>query len=170
MATPPLHGGSSSEMHLPAGARESFEVLSGLSEPLAPHTADSRRVTDLLDANLDHKRHFREPRDYTIIKSLGTGSFGTVYVADWQSPLPSGAMVPAMQHSLTRPAYAGKRLVAIKRMKKPFAAWEDCIKLNELRVRAAADAVSFVDPPSRTYHPPLRCIPPAPDPRVAHCV
>ncbi|WFC96127.1 centractin- actin- protein of the dynactin complex [Malassezia brasiliensis] len=121
------------EMHLPAGARESFEVLSGLSEPLAPHTADSRRVTDLLDANLDHKRHFREPRDYTIIKSLGTGSFGTVYVADWQSPLPSGAMVPAMQHSLTRPAYAGKRLVAIKRMKKPFAAWEDCIKLNELR-------------------------------------
>lgn len=73
-------------------------------------------------------------RQYTLIRCLGSGSFGTVHVADWHSSLPSGALVPAMQHRHTRPMYAGKRLVAIKRMKVPFASWEDCVKVNELRV------------------------------------
>lgn len=72
-------------------------------------------------------------RSYTVIKELGSGFFGTVCVADWHSPLPSGALVPAMQHSSTRPEYIGKRLVAIKRMKRAFSSWDDCLQLNEVR-------------------------------------
>ncbi|CAO1627791.1 unnamed protein product [Parajaminaea phylloscopi] len=78
------------------------------------------------------------PRDFTVIKSVGDGSFGTVCLADWKSPLPSGTMLSPMQHPTTRPEYVGKRLVAIKRMKKPFKAWGDCLKLKELKVRTRA--------------------------------
>lgn len=74
------------------------------------------------------------PRDFTVIKAVGDGSFGTVCLADWRSPLPSGTMLSPMQHPTTRPEYVGKRLVAIKRMKKPFKCWEDCMKLKELKV------------------------------------
>lgn len=74
------------------------------------------------------------PRDFTVIKDVGDGSFGTVCLADWRSPLPSGTLLSPMQHPTTRPEYLGKRLVAIKKMKKPFPSWEDCLKLKELKV------------------------------------
>nr|UOP57118.1 putative cdk-related kinase 1 [Thecaphora frezii] len=73
------------------------------------------------------------PRDFTVVKELGDGSFGTVCLADWKSPLPSGTMLSPMQHPTTRPEYIGKRLVAIKRMKKPFVNWQECMKLKELK-------------------------------------
>ncbi|SPO38490.1 related to cdk-related kinase 1 [Pseudozyma flocculosa] len=73
------------------------------------------------------------PRDFTVVKELGDGSFGTVCLADWKSPLPSGTMLSPMQHPTTRPEYIGKRLVAIKRMKKPFTNWQECMKLKELK-------------------------------------
>jgi hypothetical protein len=76
------------------------------------------------------------PRDFTVIKDVGDGSFGTVCLADWKSPLPSGTLLSPMQHPTTRPEYLGKRLVAIKKMKKPFPNWEECIKLKELKVRS----------------------------------
>lgn len=79
------------------------------------------------------------PRDFTIIKAAGDGSFGTVSLADWKSPLPSGTMLSPMQHPTTRPEYVGKRLVAIKRMKKPFKSWNDCLKLKELKVSRVGD-------------------------------
>jgi len=72
------------------------------------------------------------PRDFTVIKDVGDGSFGTVCLADWKSPLPSGTMLSPMQHPTTRPEYIGKRLVAIKKMKKPFPNWQECLKLKEL--------------------------------------
>lgn len=74
------------------------------------------------------------PRDFTVIKDVGDGSFGTVCLADWRSPLPSGTLLSPMQHPTTRPEYLGKRLVAIKKMKKPFPSWEECMKLKELKV------------------------------------
>lgn len=77
------------------------------------------------------------PRDFTVIRDVGDGSFGTVCLADWKSPLPSGTMLSPMQHPTTRPEYVGKRLVAIKKMKKPFASWDECMKLKELKVREA---------------------------------
>lgn len=73
------------------------------------------------------------PRDFTVIRDVGDGSFGTVCLADWKSPLPSGTMLSPMQHPTTRPEYVGKRLVAIKKMKKPFPNWDECMKLKELK-------------------------------------
>jgi hypothetical protein len=74
------------------------------------------------------------PRSYTILKEVGDGSFGTVSLADWHSPLnlPKGTLPPGPS---SRAEYRGKQLVAIKRMKKPFqGGWEECIKLKELKV------------------------------------
>ncbi|PWN44898.1 kinase-like protein [Ceraceosorus guamensis] len=72
-------------------------------------------------------------RDFTVIRDVGDGSFGTVCLADWHSPLPSGTLLSPMQHPTTRPEYVGKRLVAIKKMKKQFKSWEECMTLKELK-------------------------------------
>lgn len=75
------------------------------------------------------------PRAYTILKEVGDGSFGTVWLADWHSPLqlPPGTLPPGPS---SRPEYKGKKLVAIKRMKKAFeGGWDECTKLKELKVR-----------------------------------
>ena len=82
------------------------------------------------------------PRDFTVIKDVGDGSFGTVCLADWKSPLPSGTLLSPMQHPTTRPEYLGKRLVAIKKMKKAFPSWEECLKLKELKVRGLSCVLS----------------------------
>lgn len=74
------------------------------------------------------------PRSYTILKEVGDGSFGTVWLADWHSPLdlPPGTLPPGPSN---RPEYKGKKLVAIKRMKKAFlGGWSECLKLKELYV------------------------------------
>lgn len=106
------------------------------SAPLAPGPGQVAAVSSLMPTTAASL--MREgPRDFTVIKSVGDGSFGTVCLADWKSPLPSGTMLSPMQHPTTRPEYVGKRLVAIKRMKKPFKAWGDCLKLKELKVRHA---------------------------------
>mgnify|MGYP002717519432 FL=1 len=82
---------------------------------------------DLLDDS-----RLEAERQYVPIKKSGTGSFGSVFVADWQSPLPSCTLLPAMQHSYTRPEYVGKRIVAIKKMKRSYKTLQDCLSLNEL--------------------------------------
>lgn len=74
------------------------------------------------------------PRDFEVIRPLGDGSFGTVFLANWKSPLPDD-MVPSTMHMTRAAEFKGKRLVAIKRMKKPYADWHDCLRLRELRVR-----------------------------------
>lgn len=106
-----------------------------------------------------------EPRSYTILKEVGDGSFGkphklnsanseecanskfcvpgTVWLADWHSPLqlPPGTLPPGPS---SRPEYKGKKLVAIKRMKKAFeGGWDECMKLKELKV-------SFISPSRRS--------------------
>ena len=77
------------------------------------------------------------PRDFDIIRSVGDGSFGTVFLADWRSPLPSGTKASEMQHPTTRPEYAGKTLVAIKKMKRAYKNWNECLTLKELKVSKA---------------------------------
>ncbi|KAI9608582.1 hypothetical protein H4Q26_004765 [Puccinia striiformis f. sp. tritici PST-130] len=72
-------------------------------------------------------------RDYTILKEVGDGSFGTVWLADWHSPLtlPPGTQPPGPS---SRAEYKGKQLVAVKKMKKTFdGGWEECMKLKELK-------------------------------------
>lgn len=87
--------------------------------------------------NSHHQRQFRppfEPRLYTVLKEVGDGSFGTVWLADWHSELliPPGTLPPGPS---SRPEYRGKQLVAVKRMKKAFeGGWDECMRLKELRV------------------------------------
>lgn len=90
-----------------------------------PATAPPRTAADLMRVG---------PRDFDAIRALGDGSFGTVFLAHWKSPLPDD-MVPSTMLTTRASEFKGKRLVAIKRMKKPYANWNDCLRLRELRVR-----------------------------------
>ncbi|KAF8140267.1 Pkinase-domain-containing protein [Boletus edulis] len=73
-------------------------------------------------------------RTYTPIKTLGDGSFGTVLLCDWHGTLPPNTPLSPMQcGGGARPEWAGKRLVAVKRMKKKWeGGWDECKKLKEL--------------------------------------
>lgn len=73
-------------------------------------------------------------RSYTPIKVLGDGSFGTVLLCDWHGTLPPNTPLSPMQCGQgARPEWAGKRLVAVKRMKKRWeGGWDECSRLKEL--------------------------------------
>ena len=75
-------------------------------------------------------------RSYTRLKVLGDGSFGTVWLCDWHGILPPNTPLSPMQCGAgARPQWAGKRLVAVKRMKKTWeGGWDECQKLRELEV------------------------------------
>jgi hypothetical protein len=79
--------------------------------------------------------HIASVRDYTPIKVVGDGCFGTVWLVDWHGQLPPNTPVSAMQHNArARPEYANKRLVAVKKMKRQWSSWEECRQLKELQV------------------------------------
>ncbi|KAI0814983.1 kinase-like domain-containing protein [Irpex lacteus] len=73
-------------------------------------------------------------RTYTPLKVVGDGSFGTVWLCDWHGTLPPNTPLSAMQCGAgARPEYAGKRLVAVKRMKRRWeGGWDECKRLKEL--------------------------------------
>lgn len=76
-------------------------------------------------------------RSYTPLKVLGDGSFGTVWLCDWHGTLPPNTPLSPMQCGAgARPEWAGKRLVAVKRMKRRWeGGWNECQQLKELEVR-----------------------------------
>ena len=76
-------------------------------------------------------------RAYTEIKCLGDGSFGTVWLCDWHSPVQPGTLLSAMQCGAgARAEWAGKRLVALKKMKRVWeGGWNQAMTLGELKVR-----------------------------------
>ncbi|KAH9486941.1 putative serine/threonine-protein kinase [Psilocybe cubensis] len=76
----------------------------------------------------------RSTRSYTPLKVLGDGSFGTVWLCDWHGTLPPNTPLSPMQCGAgARPDWAGKRLVAVKLMKKRWeGGWDECQKLKEL--------------------------------------
>lgn len=81
-------------------------------------------------------------RSYTPLKVLGDGSFGTVWLCDWHGTLPPNTPLSPMQCGAgARPEWAGKRLVAVKRMRKKWeGGWDECKRLKELEV---SDTVSL---------------------------
>lgn len=87
---------------------------------------------------IDHRSSLASTRSYTPLKVVGDGSFGTVWLCDWHGTLPPNTPMSAMQCGAgARPEYAGKRLVAVKRMKKRWeGGWDECKKLKELEVCA----------------------------------
>lgn len=76
------------------------------------------------------------PRSYTAVKLVGDGSFGTVWLCDWTSPLAPETKLSAMQCGAgARPEWVGKRLVAVKRMKRVWeGGWQQASQLGELVV------------------------------------
>lgn len=75
-------------------------------------------------------------RKYTELKVLGDGSFGTVWLCDWHSPVKPHVLLSAMQCGAgARPEWTGKRLVALKRMKRVWeGGWSQARNLGELVV------------------------------------
>lgn len=76
------------------------------------------------------------PRSYTAVKLVGDGSFGTVWLCDWSSPMAPETKLSAMQCGAgARPEWVEKRLVAVKRMKRVWeGGWKQASKLGELVV------------------------------------
>ncbi|KAF9515296.1 hypothetical protein BS47DRAFT_1391651 [Hydnum rufescens UP504] len=76
----------------------------------------------------------RSTRSYTPVKVVGDGSFGTVWLCDWHGHLPANTPLSPMQCGAgARADWVGKRLVAVKRMKKRWeGGWEECRQLKEL--------------------------------------
>lgn len=91
-------------------------------------------------------------RSYTPLKVLGDGSFGTVWLCDWHGTLPPNTPLSPMQCGQgARPEWAGKRLVAVKRMKKTWeGGWDECKKLKELEVRPDSISLFLSHPPQNT--------------------
>jgi hypothetical protein len=112
-------------------------------------------------------------RSYTPLKVLGDGSFGTVWLCDWHGTLPPNTPLSPMQCGAgARPEWAGKRLVAVKRMKKKWeGGWNECQKLKELEVCILIICpISFLmqfnvvvtrNPLPSQYHSSLRFFPPS---------
>jgi hypothetical protein len=76
-------------------------------------------------------------RSWTSLKVVGDGSFGTVWLCDWHGTLPPNTPLSPMQCGAgARAEWSGKRLVAVKRMKKKWeGGWNECRRLKELEVR-----------------------------------
>lgn len=97
-------------------------------------------------------------RSYTEVKCLGDGSFGTVWLCDWHSPVKKDVLLSAMQCGAgARPEWVGKRLVALKKMKRVWdGGWGEAKNLGELAVseRPGWDVRTYADPGSRcvVYH------------------
>ncbi|GAA6005596.1 hypothetical protein JCM10207_005264 [Rhodosporidiobolus poonsookiae] len=143
---PAAHGGGSSPNERLRLASDDGPplVASGLSAPESMSTTASPITTTFAQKHLilqqpptqPYNREFPPPlapRHWTVLKEVGDGSFGTVWLADWHSPLnlPPGTQPPGPS---SRPEYKGKQLVAIKRMKKAFeGGWDECMKLKELK-------------------------------------
>ncbi|KAM0793090.1 hypothetical protein ACM66B_000572 [Microbotryomycetes sp. NB124-2] len=119
--------GSSSSVAAPSTSASSSQY--SLAPPASAYSTNTTRSSP-------YSRVFPpplEPRSYTILKEVGDGSFGTVWLADWHSQLelPPGTLPPGPS---SRPEFKGKNLVAVKRMKKSFeGGWEECLKLKELK-------------------------------------
>ncbi|CAE6506997.1 unnamed protein product [Rhizoctonia solani] len=74
------------------------------------------------------------PRSWTTLKNVGDGSFGSVWLCDWHSPLPPNTPLSPMQCGpKVRPEWVGRRLVALKRMKRQWeGGWDECKTLKEI--------------------------------------
>lgn len=95
----------------------------------------------LLTAQIENDILFSYPgstRSYTPLKVLGDGSFGKVWLCDWHGTLPPNTPLSPMQCGAgagARPDWIGKRLVAVKLMKRRWeGGWDECQKLKELEV------------------------------------
>ncbi|KAG2034707.1 kinase-like domain-containing protein [Suillus americanus] len=79
-------------------------------------------------------------RSFIVIKNIGEGSFGSVFLCDWHGKLPREVPPPsAIQiNGVARPELAGMRLVAVKKLKRRLEhGWDECQYLKELKALCA---------------------------------
>jgi hypothetical protein len=113
-----------------------WRSLTTSSESAMPKAVSTRHSRPR-DAHAQHHLPLTvSERSYTFVKAVGDGSFGQVWLCDWHSPLPPHVRVARMQQGHgARAEWQGKRLVAIKRMKKRWdGGWDECKKHPELEV------------------------------------
>ncbi|VDB91493.1 unnamed protein product [Peniophora sp. CBMAI 1063] len=98
----------------------------------------------------------RATKSLTALKAVGDGSFGSVWLCDWHSELsfPIELTAPSAGPG-SRPEYQGKRVVAVKRMKRQWRGdegdWRTLREIQALRsIPRHANIVplldAFVDP------------------------
>ncbi|KAJ3757374.1 kinase-like domain-containing protein [Lentinula raphanica] len=110
------------------------------NNPNAVYTSKSISVVGVPSVHISNNRlvvgssSSSSTRSWTLLKVLGDGSFGTVWLCDWHGTLPPNTPLSPMQCGAgARPEWAGKRLVAVKRMKKRWeGGWDECQQLKEL--------------------------------------
>ncbi|CUA69720.1 meiosis induction protein kinase IME2/SME1 [Rhizoctonia solani] len=75
------------------------------------------------------------PRSWAALKMVGDGSFANVWLCDWHSLLPPNTPLSPMQCGpRVRREWVGRRLVAIKRMKRQWeGGWAECKNLKEIQ-------------------------------------
>ncbi|MCO5590892.1 hypothetical protein L7F22_044867 [Adiantum nelumboides] len=73
------------------------------------------------------------PRDFTVIKDVGDGSFGNSVSGRLEEPAAERDFAQSDAASNDKTRVPRQRLVAIKKMKKPFSSWDECMKLKELK-------------------------------------
>ncbi|KAG2752012.1 Pkinase-domain-containing protein [Suillus brevipes Sb2] len=120
-----FHPPPPSQSHKSAASSQPKETVSVVGIPSVSIQNGKLQVGD---------SHSSSHRSYTPIKTLGDGSFGTVLLCDWHGTLPPNTPLSPMQcGGGARPEWAGKRLVAVKRMKKKWeGGWDECKRLKEL--------------------------------------
>ncbi|KAG2140505.1 protein kinase [Suillus bovinus] len=79
-------------------------------------------------------------RSFVVIKNIGEGSFGSVFLCDWHGKLPY-EVPPSTTHKVNgvaKPEWIGMRLVAVKKLKRRVEhGWDECQNLKELKALRA---------------------------------
>ncbi|KAG0699495.1 kinase-like protein [Suillus ampliporus] len=80
-------------------------------------------------------------RSFVVIKKLGDGSFGSVFLCDWHGSLPHQVPPPSANRidgAAARLERTGVRLVAVKKLKRRWEhGWDECQRLKELKALRA---------------------------------
>lgn len=125
------HGREQSGIGLPCSTSAKLHTTTGLISSVGiPH----------LSVHAGDDSTTSSHRSFIAIKSLGEGSFGSVFLCDWHGDLPHGVPPPSTIHvnGVTRPELTGMRLVAVKKLKRRWEhGWDECQRLKELKALRA---------------------------------
>lgn len=74
-------------------------------------------------------------RSFTVIKNIGEGSFGSVFLCDWHGELPYEVPPSTTNiNGVARPEWTGMHLVAVKKLKRRLQhGWDECQYLKEFK-------------------------------------
>ncbi|KAG2338723.1 Pkinase-domain-containing protein [Suillus weaverae] len=128
-------GQEQSGSDLPRTTSEKLYATGGLISSVGiPHVSIHAGNLILGDSTTSSQRSF------IVIKNIGEGSFGSVFLCDWHGKLPHEVPPPfaAYIDGVARSEWTGMRLVAVKKLKRRFEyGWGECQYLKELKALRA---------------------------------